>query len=362
MLIKRISIYKDFHCTGSDCPVNCCRGWRIPIDDGAYMQYLHQKGAFGFLLRLLIEKRDGLVSFRYAQRGCPFWGPDHLCRIQKRYGTAYMPLVCVQFPRQLFHLGPFCEETLYLACPESARLFLRAAASGTPFTFEESYGEVSYEVGTTNDDTAFLDYLVDARDALIRMLGQGMHFDSGAITAYARDAQDACLRQIHLPDPAGYLNGPWEPYAFGLRDFDRLFYRGFYHPNLKGQSPLLYRLCRTYIRRFGIMHRIDPNASEQKFVSLVTDLGSRLPEIDRLLDRYLEYHLQTDFLDIFEDYSFVKHLTYGIVKAHMLRIFLALYARYGLKKGASFSETELASIIAVFERRVPQIEDAVTAL
>lgn len=64
------------------------------------------------------------------------------------------------------------------------------------------------------------------------------------------------------------------------------------------------------------------------------------------------------FLDIFEDYSFSKHLLLGIAKAHMLWVFIALYAEH--KK--LLTTDELAKIIAVYERRAPQIEDALKLL
>ena len=80
--------------------------------------------------------------------------------------------------------------------------------------------------------------------------------------------------------------------------------------------------------------------------------------MDNLLSRYYEYYLYTDFLDTFEDYSFSKHLLYGIAKAHMLWLFLALYA----ENRKQLSIDEIAKVIAVYERRAPQIEDALKKL
>lgn len=61
-----------------------------------------------------------------------------------------MPRVCVQFPRQLSNFGTFCEETVYLACPEAASLFIEQARAKISFDFEEATGEPSYEGNTTN--------------------------------------------------------------------------------------------------------------------------------------------------------------------------------------------------------------------
>lgn len=356
MLIKRISILNEFHCTGADCSFNCCRGWKVPVDHDMYMKYLNEKGLFGTLLRCSIEKKEELVAFRSTPRGCPFWGFDRLCTMQKKHGTAYMPAVCIQFPRQLYNLDFFCEETLYLACPESARLFLVSVLEQKPFDFTESDGTVSYEVNTTNDDEDFLDYLLRSRDELVSMLKNGTPFDSMAIVDYGRGAQNACLAQSPLPCPADFTSK--ESFPIRFKEMNELLFNGFYHPSLRTISPFLYRLCKKYLYLFGTLRHTDPAAGERKLAALKERLYQKMPYLDDLLNRYYEYFLYTDFLDTFEDYSFSKHLLYGIAKAHMLWLFLALYA----SNRKQLSIDEIAKVIAVFERRAPQIEDAVKRL
>lgn len=356
MLIKRISILNEFHCTGAACSFNCCRGWKVPVDHDMYMKYLNEKGLFGTLLRCSIEKKEELVAFRSTPRGCPFWGFDRLCTMQKKHGTAYMPAVCIQFPRQLYNLDFFCEETLYLACPESARLFLVSVLEQKPFDFTESEGTVSYEVNTTNDDEDFLDYLLRSRDELVSMLKNGTPFDSMAIVDYGRGAQNACLAQSPLPCPADFTSK--ESFPIRFKEINELLFNGFYHPSLRTISPFLYRLCKKYLYLFGTLRHTDPAAGERKLTALKERLYQKMPYLDDLLNRYYEYFLYTDFLDMFEDYSFSKHLLYGIAKAHMLWLFLALYA----SNRKQLSIDEIAKVIAVFERRAPQIEDAVKRL
>lgn len=378
MRIKRISILNEFQCTGADCSYNCCRGWKVPINHAMYMKYLNEKGIFGILLRCSIEKKNGLVAFRSTLHGCPFWGFDRLCTMQKKHGTAYMPDVCIQFPRQLYNLEFLCEETLYLACPEAARLFLMSVSEKKPFDFTESEGTVNYEVNTTNDDKDFLEYLLKARAELSFMLRGvasskddtsmqtnsdntpyskiAVPFDSMAILEYGRDAQNACLTQAPLPSPLNYTSQ--EQYPLKSEQMNTLFFNGFYHPSLQTISPFLYRLCRKYVRKFGTLSHTSPAACDKKLTGLKQSLYKKIPDLDYLLNRYYEYYLYTDFLDIFEDYSFSRHLLYGIAKAHMLWVLLALYA----ENKKALSTDEIAKLIAVYERRAPQIEDAVKIL
>jgi len=358
--IKRISILQEFKCIGADCSVNCCKGWKVPIDEQAYIKFMEERGFFGTLLRCSIERKKDIIAFRSILGRCPFWGADRLCAIQKKHGTKYMPLVCIQFPRQLYNLDFFCEETLYLACPEAARLFLTYAMQDKPFDFEAIEGEISYEVNTTNDDEDFLNYLLQSRDELISMLQTGCRFDNMAFLNYGRDAQNACLAHTPLPSPLAYLASPElkEYYEINCSIMNKLFFNGFYHPSLRTISPLLYKLCNQYINRFATLFKISPSSADKKLAALKEELYEKVPNLDKLLNRYYEYFLQSNFLDTFEDYSFSKRLLLGVAKANMLWLFIALYAQN--KKRISIDE--LAKIIAVYERRAPQIEDALVLL
>ena len=260
-----------------------------------------------------------------------------------------MPAVCIQFPRQLYNLDFFCEETLYLACPEAARLFLVSAAENRPFEFTVTEGNVGYEVNTTNDDREFLDYLLKARDELIKMLESGISFDSMAILHYGQDAQNACLSQTPLPSPQDYESR--EHYQITCEKIDKWLFNGFYHPKLRTKSPLLYQLCRKNIRKFGRQDRRNPGAADKKLAVLQESLYKKMPDLDIILNRYYEYYLLTNFLDIYEDYSFSKHLRIGIAKTHLVWLFIALYA----EDRENITPHEIATVIAVFEQRAPQI-------
>lgn len=350
MEIKRISIFNEFRCITKDCPVNCCRNsWMVPIDPEMYTKYCNEKGIRGLLLRCSTVKKQGVATFRSTFRGCPFWGKDHLCRIQKKHGASYMPVVCIQFPRQLYNLKYFCEETLYLACPEAARLFLASVVGDRPFAFIVTEGDVSYKVNTTNDDREFLDDLLKARDELIQMLESRISFDSMAILHYGQDTQNACLNKTPLPSPLDYESQ--EHYRMTCEKIDEWLFNGFYHPRLRTISPLLYQLCRKYIREFGRHAGRNPDTADQKLTILLDSLYQKMPDLNKILNRYYEYYLLTDFLDVYEDYSFTKHLLFGIVKTHLLRLFLALYA----EEQESINHTEITTVMAVYERRAQQI-------
>ena len=83
------------------------------------------------------------------------------------------------------------------------------------------------------------------------------------------------------------------------------------------------------------------------------------------------YYLQMVFLEVYEDYSFVRKLAGGIMHVHMLELFLALACEMrttgtkhvrlpvtgsrsavsGEGQGYRFSKEELACLISIYDRR-----------
>ncbi len=375
MLIRQAPILKAFKCVGADCPANCCRGWKIPIDDEAYIKYITQEGASGFVIRRFIDKKEELTSFKCGKSlRCPFWGRDRLCGLQKKYGESFMPRVCVEFPRQLSHYGDFCEETLYLACPEAARLFIEQARRKIPFGFEEATGDVHYAQTSTNDDMAFLNYLEKSRGELIQMLENGCGLNTIFID-YAKAAQEKCLEYgkdghgmgfgsdaLPLPSPLDFKISDGKIFSVNASQMYTLFFKGFYHPSLARSSPVLHKLCAAYIRELYALTKNNPAKADEKLSALMDSVYSYVPDFDALMVAYFEYFLLKNFLDIFEDYCFTRNILLGLSQICMLRLFVALYCKNNLKGNDTLSAGELSVIIALYERRAPQIRDAFDSL
>lgn len=375
MTIKQLPLSAFFKCAGADCPANCCRGWRIPIDDDAYARYSAEKGLMGFLLRRFLVKKNGIISFRCScrQYRCPFWGIDRLCSLQKRHGIDYMPLICAQFPRKISNFGLFREETLCLSCPEAARLFIEHARTNASFSFEETVKETTCEADIANDDYDFLNYLLKSRDELISMLYGGCGLNS-ALLEYAKAAQDKCLIygaahggrslgsiDFPLPSPHDFACADFKPFAINAAYADTLFFNGFYHRSLKHSSPVLYKLCTLYIREFCTLAKQNPNSADEKLHALMESVYAHVPDFDSLMISYYAYYLQKSFLDIFEDYSFCRHMLRGLVNVQMIKLFIALYCK-SQPHIKNLDAHDLSIVIAIYERRAPRLEDALKLL
>lgn len=373
MEVHEISFYSQFHCTMSDCPATCCRGWQIVFDDDTYAKYMREPGLAGLRLRSGITRRNGMTMFRHRRGKCPFLTKERTCGVQISLGEDYMPDVCRIFPRQRVNYGAFAEETLFLACPEVARLFLHNLDKLCFHTVEKAIG---YGRLGTNDDPDFLQELVSLRGQLVTQIADTRipraNLYAGLLTYadrlqqyYIQNPQLALTRKdksaqtnedIVLPGDTIGPNRAVPPSLIEcIRDaqpyfhisaemLDRMMTGGFYHVFLKATSPFLYRLCRMYFKEFD---QLTPAQAEARTEELMAGLTNTMPETEQLLRGHLIYYILLEFLTTYENYSFLRVIATGIMHTHFLELLLALY----YEKNHSLTENEIIQIIAVYDRR-----------
>ena len=345
-VLYEISFFKQFSCTIKDCPNTCCKGWRVIFDEETYRRYLAEPGKVGIRLRSSIKKINEEVYFRTSLKRCTFYEKEGTCNLQRTLGTEYMPLVCRQYPRFYQHYGSFAEETLFLSCPEAARLFLEHLDE---LVYVKSQREITYERWGTNEDEAYLQWLRELRKEMIAAVWDEAKSRSqvfAQLVAVMKEVQQFCIdgkalspvkeiMQKHNKD--GELHIP-------AQVTDQMITNGFYHSRLKKISPKLYELCRSY---FKIFDRLTAVQADERMEELHRQLHEGNPHLERVLRGYVVYYLQMVFLEVYEDYSFLKKLAGGIMHVHMLELFLALY--YDRKK--SLTNEELALLLSVYDRR-----------
>lgn len=335
-----------------ECPNTCCKGWRVIFDEETYQRYLMEPGKNGRRLRSSIAKIDGEVYFRDSLKVCTFYEKEGLCNLQRVLGTDYMPEVCRLFPRFRQHYGSFAEETLFLSCPEAARLFLEHMDA---LAFVKSKRKVTYERWGTNEDEKYLHWLCELRKEMIAALFDGSRSLSrifAQLTAVMWEVQTRCLRGERLPPVKEMMqmhkNEP--ELVISAQTTDQMLTNGFYHSRLKKISPRLYALLRFYFKTFD---RLTAAQADARARELKKRLHESHPELFHMLRCYVVYYLQMVFLEVYEDYSFVKKLAGGIMHVHILELLLALH----FEQTKSLSRDELALLLSVYERRGRHNED-----
>lgn len=130
-IIKQPDYYSQFKCIGSSCEDTCCKGWTIEVDKDTYLKYQHcdHPGLKTQLQEYVEINPDSNAVTNYSRiklknLTCPFLDSSNLCRIQQEIGEDYLSRVCYTYPRVKNKVDEFIERTIYVSCPEAARLIL----------------------------------------------------------------------------------------------------------------------------------------------------------------------------------------------------------------------------------------------
>lgn len=355
-ILYEISFFKKFHCTIKDCPNTCCKGWRVVFDEETYQRYLAEPGKNGVRLRSSIKKFNEEVYFRTSLKRCTFYEKEGTCNLQRTLGTDYMPLVCRRYPRFYQHYGSFAEEALFLSCPEAARLFLEHQDE---LVYVQSDRELTYERWGTNEDVTYLQWLCGLREEMIAAVwdeSKSRAETFAVLVTVMKEVQTRCIEGKDLPPVREIMQkeiartNHCDELYISAQVTDQMITSGFYQSRLKRISPKLYALCRFYFQTFD---RLTGEQADERTDALRRKLHADHPYLEHVLRGYIVYYLQMVFLEVYEDYSFLKKMAGAIMHVHMLELFLALH----YEKTKSLTKDELALLISVYERRGRHNED-----
>lgn len=121
-----------FRCIGAACEDTCCRDMAVMVDKATYDRYQQlPPGEFRSLVQLKILPNSVNASDTLyariepdASNHCPFFAADRLCGLQKEFGAEVLSATCSIYPRVLNNVDGVLESSLYLSCPEAARVVL----------------------------------------------------------------------------------------------------------------------------------------------------------------------------------------------------------------------------------------------
>lgn len=125
MYFRQPKYYGEFRCSGSECPSNCCFGWRIDwtkseIDKvknapncSSELKGIMEKGFF------LTGEEKYAVQLEDDGR-CPCQTEEGLCMIQKELGADYLSKTCTVYPRynSFTDVNNIIYRGCYLSCQE----------------------------------------------------------------------------------------------------------------------------------------------------------------------------------------------------------------------------------------------------
>ena len=345
--IRTISFYPEFSCDGAACPMNCCHGWLIPVDDDAAKRFRREKGLFGLRLKLALGRKKEQATFNRMMMRCPLLDLDRLCAIHKKRGEACLPEACRLYPREWANLGDFVERTLDISCIRAAEIFLKSDSGeelGLSWTEETGLWETPR--AGDNDDPAFLEELVRQREDVMRQI-----LDSDADTipgldelVYSLAGQAAVIQSRYLETTQTGLKRI-RLFPFSIMLLNELMSTCFFEDHLKMTEPVLYRMCRSYYKTFDRLTEIEG----QKLLDNLCEryFAPEGPGSVRSFRRLFAYELIREWYESYEDYSFVRRIVEAAIHINMVLLFELL----AFQKGEKPDLKKRALILAVYEKR-----------
>ena len=117
-----------FQCIGPECEDSCCNDWRISFDKKSYKNTIKHPLLATTAKNAFIETKKSAndwADIRLNEQGaCPFVNEQKLCDVHAKAGVQALSHTCKTYPRIHKVIGGNKHESLYLSCPEVARLVL----------------------------------------------------------------------------------------------------------------------------------------------------------------------------------------------------------------------------------------------
>ena len=128
----KVSFYDEFKCIASECPITCCREWKIAVDERTRTKWEQtpwsepgSTEADGKLSDYLTEKDDSQIICLKESMDCQFLNEQKLCDLVTEYGDAVLSKTCREFPRQIHEFEDRIEYSLTALCPVVIDLFYK---------------------------------------------------------------------------------------------------------------------------------------------------------------------------------------------------------------------------------------------
>ena len=330
-----LDIVKKFHCTNKECPYNCCHGWKIPVDDETYSNFLNEKGFSGCLKRFFITGIDDHFIRKVFSR-CPFLTKEKLCSFELNGRQDLMALICREYPKEPVLYSDYEEVTLELSCYEAARLFIE-----NPGRMEFS----NYEYMTPfwiveNDDKEFLDFLIKDREKILDFLWkEDKPFADIIYDLYyyvyrehsiivrnklseltnikieddntVIDDAEFLKEQAKLDKKTGYA-------FFSIKMMDRMIINHVNYGNLSIREPEFYKILKHYDKLFGDRN---VNSLDSYFDCEMKKMISENPSLLLKYRSYFSYNINQLYLKSYETYFILRQFLFAILYTEFLMIF-----------------------------------------
>lgn len=142
MNILKPEFYDRFSCVGSACPLTCCGGWCITIDEKTRKKYRKMGGKIAKFAKKNInyseEIKDNVVDLQESQGACPLLNEKQLCEVVLQKGVDALSNTCKIYPREQVASFDTQEKYLTLGCPQVVKLLFENKGKITFYLQEDA--------------------------------------------------------------------------------------------------------------------------------------------------------------------------------------------------------------------------------
>ncbi len=357
--------YSEFHCIGGACPLTCCAGWQIVIDEETLSLYEQAPGPLGDYIRKQVDWQNG--TFYHTQGRCNCLREDGLCQIYKECQSEdYWSDTCRSYPRHTEEFEGVREISLGLSCPEAARIILSKKEPVT-FLLTEDAEEEFYE----DFDYLLYSQLIEARKILLSM---AQHRSSSMATRCAWILRFGAQLQAAIDtNQLFFMDDIMETFTRGLDAMDwALFSAENTLPFPEVPLPDFYARCQSYeailsqmeplfpeyVTRgktlFASLTALDRNAFFHSCNTFQEAFAQSLPDIEILFEQILVYFLFVYVCGAVYDDSLISKVRMAVLATES--IFLLSMAAF-FANGQSLSHETILRITVHFCRELEHSDE-----
>ena len=353
-----LTLADEFQCLGSDCPVTCCRGWNIPIDDAAAERIQKEPGKLGRSLRMFLKGSDP-VMIRRRFGHCPMLTKEGLCALQRDDRMDLMGEICRIYPREPVAYSDRTEVTLELSCIRAAELLI--GHPGRLFFREGKPLAPWWEI--SNDDPRFLSFLLNDREVILEDLwgsGRELPLEWRILYDYvekehARIVRDrlgeaeavsirACEEEVLKHEKEVHTGYGYA--FFPMTVIDRMIVSHINYGALFFRSPEFYSLLRRYDRMFSKVPVAD---CDELFDRKVRKMLSACPSYEEKYRSYFSFNIQQLYLKAYESCFILRQFLFSVLYTQLLML-LDLIDFERIKEAAPIRRQ--AEVLSMLERGV----------
>lgn len=96
-------VYDSFRCIADKCPMTCCKGWSIRVEQENYNNWKSKEETAYLCEQVSFERKDGENVYHMkvdSCKTCLMLDEQGLCEIVKRHGDEALSKTCAEFPRK----------------------------------------------------------------------------------------------------------------------------------------------------------------------------------------------------------------------------------------------------------------------